>query len=235
MDIIIIAGLAALILYKLYNVLGRRTGHEKASSPSPMREVDSPPERASEADSRAGDGTGRRPGDGADGRPGDGADSRPGTAGAVEGPLKTGLAEIRLADRSFDLELFLTGARAAFEAILDAFHKGELQEVKALLGDTVYRSFAQAIAERDRDGTRRLMELVAINRCEAVKAVMEGSEARVTVQFESDQTDVVKDSEGRIVHGDPTDPRTVKDDWTFARDTRSADPNWRLVATHSPN
>ena len=231
MDIIIIAGLAALILYKLYNVLGRRTGHEKAPPLSPVREVDSPRERASEADSVAGDGAG----DGADGRSGDGADGRPGAAGAVEGPLKTGLAEIRLADRSFDLELFLTGARAAFEAILDAFHKGELQEVEALLDGTVYRSFAQAIAERDRDGTRRLIELVAVNRCEAVAAAMEGSEARVTVQFESDQTDVVKDSEDRIVHGDPTHPLTVNDVWTFARDTRSADPNWRLVTTHSPS
>ena len=227
MDIIIIAGLAALILYKLYNVLGRRTGHEKAPSPYPMREVDSPPERASEADSLAGDET--------DIRPGDGADSRPGTAGAVEGPLKTGLAEIRLADRSFDLELFLTGARTAFEAILDAFHKGELQEVKALLEDKVYRSFAQAIAERDRDGTRRLIELVAINRCEAVAAAMAGREARVTVRFESDQTDVVKDSEERIVHGDPTHPLTVNDVWTFARDTGSKDPNWRLVLVHSPS
>ena len=233
MDIIIIAGLAALILYKLYNVLGRRTGHEKTPPPYPMRERadDSPPERAAEAERLAEDGGDAE----ADSRSADGdgdeAGPRPGAAEAVEGPLKTGLAQIRRADRSFDLELFLTGARTAFEAILDAFHKGELEKVAPLVNATVYGSFFRAIDERDRDGTRRLMELVAINRCEAVAAAMEGHEARVTVQFESDQTDVEKDSEERIVRGDPTRPRTVNDLWTFARDTRSADPNWRLVAT----
>ena len=233
MDIIIIAGLAALILYKLYNVLGRRTGHEKTPPPYSTRERadDSPPERAAEAERLAEDGADAE----ADSRSDDGDGDEAGAAEAVEGPLKTGLAQIRRVDRSFDLELFLTGARTAFEAILDAFHKGELEKVAPLVNATVYGSFFRAIDERDRDGTRRrLMELVAINRCEAVAAAMEGHEARVTVRFESDQTDVVKDSEERIVHGDPTRPLTVNDIWTFARDTRSADPNWRLVATHSP-
>lgn len=218
MDIIIIAGLAALILYKLYNVLGRRTGHDKMPPPFPSNDstTDRRADRTPEADERA--------------TPAARDDE---AAAAIEGPLKAGLAEIRLADRSFNLDSFLAGARAAFEGILDAFHKGELEPVRPLLADAVHRSFAQAIAQRDRDGTRRLLELVAINRCEAVAAVMKGREAHITVRFESDQTDVVKDSEERIVAGDPTEPLTVSDAWTFARDTRSQDPNWRLVATRS--
>ncbi|MEQ8965398.1 MAG: TIM44-like domain-containing protein [Azospirillaceae bacterium] len=34
--------------------------------------------------------------------------------------------------------------------------------------------------------------------------------------------------------GDPNEVVEVADEWTFARDTRSSDPNWALVATRSP-
>ena len=59
--------------------------------------------------------------------------------------------------------------------------------------------------------------------------------ASITVRFESEQTEVVKDSEGRIVAGDLARPLEVIDVWTFARDTRARDPNWQLVATRSPD
>ena len=38
---------------------------------------------------------------------------------------------------------------------------------------------------------------------------------------------------GSIVDGDPEQPTEKTDYWTFARDTRSTDPNWVLVATSS--
>ena len=59
--------------------------------------------------------------------------------------------------------------------------------------------------------------------------------AKVTVKFTSEQIDIVKDSEGRIIAGDPGETIEIVDIWTFARDTRSRDPNWQLVATRSPN
>ena len=36
---------------------------------------------------------------------------------------------------------------------------------------------------------------------------------------------------GTIIDGDPETVAEVKDVWTFARDTQSRDPNWKLVAT----
>ena len=36
-----------------------------------------------------------------------------------------------------------------------------------------------------------------------------------------------------VIDGDPETVAEVKDVWTFARDTRSRDPNWRLVATEA--
>ncbi|MGE0726238.1 MAG: TIM44-like domain-containing protein, partial [Alphaproteobacteria bacterium] len=37
-----------------------------------------------------------------------------------------------------------------------------------------------------------------------------------------------------IVVGDPNQTAEVIDVWTFARNTRSRDPNWLLVATETP-
>ncbi len=208
---LLFAVVAGLIFFKLFNVLGRRTGHERP-----------PPVAMGGSGAEADEGKAAPP------RERDDEDAAP------DASLDAGVAQIRLADRGFDPEQFLAGARAAFEMILDAFHKGEIEKVRPYLDADVYRGFARAVEDRAVGDTRRLVELVAVNRCELVEASMEGREARVTVRFDSDQTDVVKDSEERIVAGDPTAPVEVADLWTFARDSRSNDPNWRLVATRSP-
>jgi len=216
-DILILAIVAGVIFYRLFNVLGRRTGHE----PPPPRPMGGPMNERAEEEKVVP----LRP---VEEEP---ADALAGT----DGPLRAGLTQIRLADGSFDLEQFLAGARAAFEMILDAFHKGELDKVRPFLAADVLRSFQQAVDSRDTEDSRRLIELVSINRCEAIEAEMKVREARITIRFESDQTDIVKDSEERIIAGDPTEPVEVTDIWTFARDSRSRDPNWQLVATRSPN
>lgn len=214
-DILIFAGIAAFVLFRLFNVLGRRTGNERPP-PSPM-----PGDAAREQDNVV-------PLPGLDQQPED-------SLAGIDGPLKAGMAQIRLADNSFDPEQFLAGARSAFEMILDAFHKGELEKVRPFLDNDVYRSFSAAVTERENAENRRIIELVAINRCEAIEAEMKGRQARITIRFESDQTDILKDSEDRIVAGDPSTPVDVTDIWIFGRDTKSRDPNWQLVATRSPN
>ena len=45
---------------------------------------------------------------------------------------------------------------------------------------------------------------------------------------------VVRDAAGAVVEGDPGHTAEVVDLWTFARNTRSRDPNWLLVATGAP-
>jgi len=216
-DIIIFAAIAGFILFRLYNVLGRRTGHERTPPPPVAVETAKDkkdnvvrlPEREDDAVAAS-------------------------IAGA-DGPLTAGVTQIRLTDRDFDLDHFLAGARAAFEMILAAFAKGDLEPVKTFLADDVYRRFADALAQTAKNGETREADLISVARCEALEAGMEGRIAKVTVKFVSEQTDIVKDAEGRIIAGDPGETVEIVDIWTFARDTRSRDPNWQLVATRSPN
>jgi predicted lipid-binding transport protein (Tim44 family) len=60
---------------------------------------------------------------------------------------------------------------------------------------------------------------------------MAGRTAHITVKFVSEQISALYDAAGAVIEGDPNVTTEVTDFWTFARDTRSSDPNWTLVAT----
>jgi predicted lipid-binding transport protein (Tim44 family) len=53
------------------------------------------------------------------------------------------------------------------------------------------------------------------------------------VKLGSQQNNVLRAMDGSIVDGDPEHPIEKTDYWTFARDTRSSDPNWVLIGTGS--
>ena len=53
----------------------------------------------------------------------------------------------------------------------------------------------------------------------------------VTVRFTSKLVTATRDKDGEVVDGNPDTVTEVHDVWTFARETASNDPNWKLVAT----
>ena len=64
-----------------------------------------------------------------------------------------------------------------------------------------------------------------------VDAGIEVGIAQVTVRFSSQLISVTRGRDGSVVEGDPQKVAQVTDVWTFAREARSSDPNWKLVAT----
>ncbi|HLO77767.1 MAG TPA: Tim44/TimA family putative adaptor protein, partial [Magnetospirillum sp.] len=149
------------------------------------------------------------------------------------GPLGEGVAAIRAADPDFRLDNFLSGARMAFEMIVQAYADGDLKVLRPLLADEVYHPFAAAVEGRRRTGETLISELMGIRTVEAVDAHLNGTHAEVGVRFVSEQVSAIKDAEGRILEGDPNRVSDVVDVWTFRRDTRSSNPNWQLVATRA--
>jgi predicted lipid-binding transport protein (Tim44 family) len=226
-DILFFAMVAAFIALRLRSVLGRRTGQERrrtggflgpsrpngaADGKSASDNVVALPDRtiaASEADAAIAD--------------------------LAEGKVKTGLTQIRLADPGFDLNQFLTGARAAFEMIVQAYAAGDKDALRPLLADDVFAGFAGVIDQRAIDGHTLDTQLMAIENAEVVDAAMQGNMARISIRFKSEQINVVRDADGKEIEGDPTNVEEVVDIWTFERDTRSRDPNWTLVETRTPS
>ena len=218
LDIILFALIAAFLVLRLRSVLGRRDGHQGPPAHDPFR---SPP-----AQDSADDKVVRLP---------DRTDSPPELADDVpmeeQGPLETGLAQIKLADPSFESEGFLGGACKAFDQILRDFAAGDADALEPLLSPEVLANFSQSIREREEAGEQLEVALVGIKVADIVEAYMAGRTAHVTVKFVTEQISVVKDEQGDIVEGDPNESTDVTDFWTFARDTNSGNPNWFLVAT----
>ncbi|MFQ5783664.1 MAG: Tim44/TimA family putative adaptor protein [Alphaproteobacteria bacterium] len=219
-DIILLAMLAAFILLRLRSVLGRRTGHERRP-PNPLarRQSDETADkviRLPDADAAA-----RANGE-------DFAD-------VGDSALAAGLTQIKLADQNFTRKAFLEGARAAFEDIIGAYAAGDTKALRPLLADDVYDPFARAIGEREKAGHSLETVVVSMDESEIIEAGMNGRTAFVTVRFVTNQVNVTRDSEGNVVDGDPGESLEVTDVWTFERNTRSRNPNWKLVATRSPS
>jgi predicted lipid-binding transport protein (Tim44 family) len=220
LDILILAMLAAFIIFRLRSVLGRRTGHERPPSDAFSRSL--------ETDKKA------RDRDNVVALP-ERDDAKEKPAKEPTTPLEKGVAAIRAADPSFDEAGFIEGAKAAFEMIVTSFAMGDLSKVKAFLAKDVYENFADAVEERLKAKETLETTVVGFKSAALTDARMVERNAQVTVKFVSEQINASRDRNGAVIDGNPETPVDVTDIWTFARDTRSRDPNWALIETSSPN
>lgn len=149
--------------------------------------------------------------------------------------LNHGLREIWKAEPSFNPKEFVQGARSAYEIILMSFAQGDRRTLKDLLSSEVFSGFSAAIDERESRNERVESTFVGIDKADIVEANFNAKDklAEVTVRIKSQLITATRDSENRIVDGDPTAVSELTDIWTFARTTGVSDPNWKLVATES--
>jgi predicted lipid-binding transport protein (Tim44 family) len=217
LDIFLIAMVAGIILFRLYTVLGRRTGHERP--PQENYQFSRNPDAAPPADDKVvtlpdrsavrTDQAGEKPSD----------------------PVARGLLDIKLADRNFETDHFVSGARSAYELIIVAFAKGDRATLRPLLNDEVYTAFDHAIAGREARHEKIEFTFVGFKDVKVVEALLKGRNAEITVAFGAQFISATSDASGAIVDGDAKSVRDVTDVWTFSRDTRARDPNWMLIAT----
>jgi predicted lipid-binding transport protein (Tim44 family) len=227
---IIFLALAVFIFLRLRNVLGQRTGSERPPFdraarnalpgapdtgvvPMPGKVIDQPPPVPS-----------------ADVAPP--TDRWKGVADAGT-PLAQGLDAVAAQDSSFDPRHFLSGARSAYEMIVLAFANGDRRALRDLLSSEVYDSFDAVIKDREKHEQKTETRFVSVDKAELVGADLRERVAQLTVRFVSQMISVTRDKAGTIVDGNPDKVADITDIWTFARDTTSRDPNWKLVGTGS--
>ena len=213
-DIILFAMVAGFLVLRLRSVLGRRTGNERRRELF-VRRARPAPEKGPPLI-----------------EPSPGA-AAPATAVPPADAVAEGLNQIHRADPSFDPSQFLEGGRVAFEMIVTAFANTDKAELRPLLSDEVFQQFVTAIDERVAAKETLETRILRLDSADIVEAELLGRNAQVTVKLTSQQINVTRAMDGSIVDGDPEHPTEKTDYWTFARDTRSADPNWVLVATSS--
>ncbi len=230
LDIILFAAVAAFFVYRLRGVLGKRMGHDKPpTDPFGNRQADSDDEKVISLPDRNKSDAPEESSESED-EP-DVTEPQEAQGGT---PLEAGLMQIKMVDKNFAAEAFQEGAQAAFEMIISTFAGDDAKALRPLLSNDVYGDFSGAITERQAAGHTLETTLVGISEAEIIEAELQARTAFVTVKFVSEQINVVRDKDGEVVEGDPTGVSKITDVWTFARNTRSRDPNWTLVATRSP-
>jgi predicted lipid-binding transport protein (Tim44 family) len=212
LSLLVLAGIAIFLILRLRSVLGTREGFEKPTvRPVPSR-----------ADAR-------RDFEVIEGGPDDDITDH------VENDSEAAkaLAAMKMAERGFNVREFLQGARGAYEMILMAFERGDVDTLRTFLADDVMETFEGVIRDREAQGLSIDAEFVGIRELALQNATFDRAtnEAEVTVRFVAELTSVVRNAEGQIVDGDASEIKRQRDVWTFARTMGSDDPNWVLVAT----
>ncbi len=220
-EIVILAMIAAFLGLRLYSVLGRRAEHEEepiqgrfegnATKPGAARV---PALGKSHDRTQPGQVPSRQP-------------ELPTTSPVVE----RGLREILAADRRFDAFAFLEGARGAYRMVLEAFWRGDREELRQLCDDDVYAGFSAAIDAREAAGETLDNRLIRIEDTTIVGAFYDAPNARIQVRFRSDIASVTRDAQGNLIAGSLDDAVESVDIWTFSRNVRSTDPDWLLDET----
>jgi predicted lipid-binding transport protein (Tim44 family) len=211
-QLLVLAGIAIFLFVKLRSVLGTRDGFEKP--PLPLEDVRPRARRDFEVI--------------------DGGPDRDITDLVPDGsPAAKALAAMKAAEPGFSVGTFLQGARGAYEMILMAFDKGEMDRIKPFLAPDVFDTFSEAVAEREKGGLRIESTFVGLREMVLHDATFDLSsrEADVSVRFLGEMTSLVRNAAGEVVEGSPTEIKKQRDVWTFSRQMGANDPNWRLSAT----
>lgn len=212
-QLLVLAGIAVFLIVRLKNVLGTREGFEKK-----------PPLQAPETARRA-----RTEFEVIEGGP-----DRDIIDHVAEGSdAAKALAAMKLVEPDFSVGEFLQGARGAYEMILMAFERGDIDQIEPFLGEDVHQTFVDVIGEREDQGLKIEANFVGVSEVTLTDASFDRDiqQAEITVRFVGELTSAVRNSAGEIVEGNPNEIKRQKDSWTFAREMGANDPNWKLVAT----
>ncbi|MCU0912317.1 MAG: Tim44/TimA family putative adaptor protein [Rhodobacteraceae bacterium] len=214
-QLLVLAGIAIFLILRLRSVLGTREGFEKPPVQLPR---DAAAKRGPRRDFEVIEG----------GPDADIADHVP-----ADSDTARALADMKRAEPSFGVGDFLQGARGAYEMILMAFERGELDQIRPFLSAEVFDSFDQVVEERRQQGLKVDANFVGLREIAIDSAEFDApsGEAEITVRFLGELTSAVRNAEGQVVEGSTTEIKRQRDVWTFARTMGTGDPNWQLVAT----
>lgn len=209
MDMIILAAIAAFIVYRLYVTLGEKTGFQGDDQTShnvvdfqrkPSPSVPTHPSQDQDVDE-------------------------------VPDHLEKDIQRIKKIDKTFMLKDFIENATVAFEVILEAYAGGDRKTLNSLLSKDVFSTFDKTLKALEDQGHNLDITLVRVEEA-AVKTVsISGKIARIQILFTTEQVALVKDQFGDVIDGHPNQIDQITDYWTFERDLKSSDPRWTLVST----
>lgn len=210
-QLLVLAAVAVFLIWKLKSVLGTREGFEKPPAP--------PAEHPLKHDIEITEAT---------------AIDHDIIDHAPEGSSTAlALSHMKQIEPSFSVNTFLQGARGAYEMILMAFEKGDIDSIRSFIAADVEEAFDTAIEARHAQGLRVEAEFIGLNNMTLASASFDPAtrQAEITVSYTGELTHAVYNKENELIEGSTKNIKRQRDLWTYSREMGASDPNWKLIAT----
>ena len=214
-DILILAMIAVFIINRLRNVLGKKTGNENdivekfTQRKSSFKESD--PDETSNKKLKNEE------------------DSYENKVFHSDNSINNSIKQILKVDPNFDIESFYNGAKRAFEFILTEYSKNNIKSLDKIISKNIKFAFDEQIKQRQKRSEN--LEITVISVKEPILqdvSIKNKSIAVAKIHFDSEQVQITKNKDGDIIEGDPNQILSIKENWTFSKNLKTADPNWTL-------
>ncbi|MBY0462542.1 MAG: Tim44/TimA family putative adaptor protein [Alphaproteobacteria bacterium] len=214
MEVIVFAILALYLFFRLWGVLGTRTGNEKKIDP--FKELEDKeegniivmPKRSNSP--------------------------RQVEQEEFSSSVASQINRLMEIDNRFDPSVFMKNSKAAFISIIKAFTEANHMTLKKLLSPSVYEQFATAIEEREKKNLRQETEIEDLH-AEILNIDILDDRAQITVRFVSQQMVATINQENQSFDNPSRLQIPMRDIWTFERFFGSESPIWLLTRTRTEN
>lgn len=131
----------------------------------------------------------------------------------------------------FNREKFLKSAQKAFRIITDAFNEGDFETIKLLLHPNLVGKFKEAIDQRKADGLTAETDFISFDNVVITDAKVNKNTATITVEYNTEQSNVLRNSQGEVIQGDENYIQNITDVWTFEKNIDPVFTTWLLKST----
>ena len=133
---------------------------------------------------------------------------------------------------NFNKNAFLKSAEKAFQIITNAFNKGDTETLEMLVNKKIFKKFQEVIEKRKNENISAETDFIGFDKVEITSAKITAQKnAQISVEFVSEQVNVLRNSENEVIEGDENYIQNITDVWTFEKALTSSSPNWLLVST----
>lgn len=236
-DILVFAVIAAVLLWRLRNVLGEKHDDEPQNNglAEHLRQLQKQNDAGknmsgAEAVSMLVNGNGiDQASDGSRW-----AQDLPNYAVVASATAHNHLAQLLTVDPSFRPDQFLGNAQQAFTMIIEAYSTNARTTLEFLVAQPLLQRFMQQMDRREEQHETYHVQFFGIQSALIEDAVLNGTVARITVQFAAEQSIMHKDASGTVLNGNDGQRRATSDRWIFQKDLKDPSPSWFLVEALDP-
>ncbi len=213
MEIIVFAILSLYLGFRLWSVLGTRTGNEKKVDPFKIKDEEVPDDNVVVFSKRMNSPIQAEQSD-------------------FSSLVTSQINKLIKLDKSFEPGAFLRGSQSAFLTIIKAFTEANYLTLKNLLSENVYEQFATAIEDREKKNLRQESEIEEMS-AEILNIDLLEDRAQITVRFKSQQMVATFNDTGDSFDNPARLHVPMIDVWTFEKSFNAKSSIWLLIRTRT--